>query len=192
MDVQQLDATVPRSRDTGLAPVRAAIERVVATLRRRPGTGVHDDAPATVRWLAGTRLVACHTNGTEIPTDMPSQLGGSGALVTPGWLFRAGLASCAATCIAMKAAAEAVELSTLEVQATSRSDTRGLLGLSDADGGEVFAGPTDVALAVRIGAHGVDSERLSALVDAALRASPIPAAVRTATPVALSIVIDGA
>jgi hypothetical protein len=34
--------------------------------------------------------------------------------VTPGWLFRAGFASCAATCIAMGAAAQGIELASLE------------------------------------------------------------------------------
>jgi uncharacterized OsmC-like protein len=61
---------------------------------------------------------------------MPSEVGGSGDQVTPGWLFRAGLASCAATRIAMAAAAEGIELATLEVRASSRSDTRGLLGMT--------------------------------------------------------------
>jgi len=191
MDMQPLDVTAPRSRDTGLAPVRAALQRVETVLRRRPDMGLHDDAPATVRWSAGTRVVARHANGTEIPTDMSAELGGSGALVTPGWLFRAGLASCAATCIAMKAAALRVELSSLEVQATSRSDVRGFLALQDADGRDVAAGPMDVALAVRIGAHGIDPTDLCALVDAALATSPIPVAVRSATPLALSITIDG-
>ena len=72
--------------------------------------GMHDDAPATARWRGGTRVVTSHANGIEIPTDMPGELGGSGDRVTPGWLFRAGLASCAATRIAMGAAAEGIEL----------------------------------------------------------------------------------
>jgi len=52
---------------------------------------------------------------------------------------------------------------------------------------------TKVAIgSVRIGAAGVAADRLGALVEAALRCSPIPVAVRNATPVALSIVVDGA
>jgi uncharacterized OsmC-like protein len=192
MQMHQLDATTADTCDDGLAPVRTAMQRVETVLRRRPDMGLHDDAPATVRWSAGTRVVARHANGTEIPTDMPAELGGSGERVTPGWLFRAGLAACAATCIAMKAAADGVALTTLEVQATSRSDTRGLLAMADEHGDDVSAGPVDVALGVRIGAAGVAAERLRALVDAALRCSPIPVAVRNATPVALSIVVDGA
>jgi uncharacterized OsmC-like protein len=191
MDTQEADAPTADRRDDGLASVRTALQRVETVLRRRPDIGLHDDAPATVRWSAGTRVVARHANGTEIPTDMPTELGGAGDHVTPGWLFRAGLASCAATCIAMKAAADGVALATLEVQARSRSDTRGLLAMADEHGGEVPAGPVDVSLSVRIGAAGVVADRLRTLVDAALRCSPIPVAVRSATPVALSIVVDG-
>ncbi|MBU2410258.1 MAG: OsmC family peroxiredoxin, partial [Gammaproteobacteria bacterium] len=62
----------------------------------------------------------------------------------------------------------------LEVRAASRSDTRGLLGLPDAEGRPVSAGPQDVQLQVRIAASGVPAERLRALVHDGLRCSPIP------------------
>ena len=72
---------------------------------------MHDDAPATARWQGGTpRRHVSHADGTQVPTDMPAELGGSGDQVTPGWLFRAGLASCAATSIVLAAAAEGIEL----------------------------------------------------------------------------------
>lgn len=168
-------------------PLVEALQRVQAVLQRRPETGLHEDGPATARWTGGTRVVASHANGTEVPTDMPSELGGTGDRVTPGWLFRAGLASCATTSIVMAAAAEEVALTLLEVKATSRSDTRGLLGMRDADGRAVAAGPGDVQLAVRIQAHGVPPERLEALVRTAVGRSPIPSALQAATPLALHI-----
>ena len=167
-----------------------AMQRAAKALQRRPATGIHDDAPATARWQAGTRIVASHANGTQVLTDMPGELGGSGDQVTPGWLFRAGLASCLATRIAMGAAAEGIELGRLEVLASSRSDTRGLLGMVDAVGAPVFAGPCDVRLHVRIAAPGVPSQRLRALVEDSHRHSPIPAAVEHAVPVDLRIDID--
>ena len=168
-------------------PLAQALHRVQSVLERRPETGLHDDAPAAVRWSGGTRMVARHANGTELPTDMPAELGGTGDQVTPGWLFRAGLASCAATSIAMAAAARGIQLSVLEVKASSRSDTRGLLGMSGADGQPVYAGPGDVALTVRIAAEGVSPERLRQLVEDGVRCSPIPSAVRTTTPLGLHI-----
>lgn len=165
----------------------AAIERVHTLLKRRPDSGVHDDAPATARWQSGTRVVASHANGTQIASDMPTEFGGTGDHVTPGWLFRAGLASCAATSIVMAAATEGIELSTLEVRASSRSDSRGLLGMAGADGQPVFAGPGDLQLQVTVAAPGVPAERLRALVEAGVGRSPIPNAVQQATPFALLI-----
>jgi organic hydroperoxide reductase OsmC/OhrA len=125
-------------------------------------------------------------------TDMPTELGGSGDQVTPGWLFRAGLASCCATCIAMGAAAAGIELAMLEVSASSRSDTRGLLGMADDSGEPVGAGPRDVQLVVRISAFGVSAERLRILVEDCNRCSPIAAAVRDAVPLALQIEVGTA
>jgi uncharacterized OsmC-like protein len=168
-------------------PLAEALQRVQAVLQRRPETGLHEDGPATARWTGGTRVVASHANGTQMPTDMPTELGGTGDQVTPGWLFRAGLAACASTSIVMAAAAESIALTALEVKATSRSDTRGLLGMAGADGQPVHAGPGDVQLAVRIAADGVPPERLRALVQAAVGRSPIPSALQAATPLALRI-----
>ena len=172
--------------------IAAALQRVEAVLLRRPSAGIHPEAPATARWEGGTRIVASHANGAEMATEMPAELGGAGndVDVTPGWLFRAGFASCAATCIAMGAAAQGIELESLEVTATSRSDLRGLLGMADADGKPVHAGPRDVELVVRIRAPGVAPDRLRAMVEKRYSCSPISSAVASAMPVKLSIVID--
>src|ERR1700735_1329211 len=105
--------------------IAAALQRVESVLRRRPETGLHDDAPATARWQGGTRTASSHSNGTQVQTDMPTELGGSGDQVTPGWLFRAGVASCLATCIAMRAAHAGIALSALEVRGSSGWDIRG-------------------------------------------------------------------
>ena len=170
--------------------IASAMQRVEQVLRRRPEAGIHDDPPATARWESGMRVVASHPNGTQMPTDMPVQLGGSGDQVTPGWLLRAGLASCAATLIAMAAAAEGIELTVLEVLAKIRSDTRGLLGMANAEGTPINAGPSDVQLHVRISARAVAPERLRALVEDAQRCSPVPNALQNAVPVALRIEVD--
>ena len=168
----------------------AALERVEVVLRRRPEAGLHDDAPATSTWSGGTRIVASHPSGAQVLTDMPAELGGTGDKVTPGWLFRAGLASCAATSIVMQAASQGIELTALELRASSRSDTRGLLGMHEADGSTVSAAPGDLQLHVRIAADGVPAERLRALVEAGVRCSPIPSAVQQAMPIAMHIDAD--
>jgi len=168
----------------------AALQRAESVFRRRPAAGLHEDAPASARWDGGTRVFARHANGMQVQTDMPRELGGSGDQVTPGWLMRAGLASCTATSIIMAAAAAGIELTMLELTASSRSDTRGLLGMSEADGEPVHAGPRDVELRVRIAARGVSPERLRALVEESQRRAPVPCAIQERVPVALSIETD--
>ncbi|HXC09484.1 MAG TPA: OsmC family protein [Steroidobacteraceae bacterium] len=172
--------------------IAAAVQRVESVLQRRPATGIHDDAPAIAHWQTDLRVVASHANGTQVLTDMPTELGGSGDKVTPGWLFRAGLASCLATCIAMDAAAGGIELTALDVLATSSSDLRGLFGMVDSTGAPVAAGPREIQIRVRIGAAGVSAERLRLLVEDSNRCSPVSAAARDAVPVALRIEVDGA
>ena len=172
--------------------IAAAMQRVEAILQRRPEAGLHDDAPATAQWQSGTRVVAQHANGTQLVSDMPTELGGSGDRVTPGWMFRAGLAACSATSIAMAAAAQGIELAALEVRASSRSDTRGFLGVPDADGAPVPAGPRDLALHVEIAAPGVAAERLRTLVEEALQRSPIPNVLPNPVPLALRIDVNEA
>ncbi len=172
--------------------IAAALQRVEAVLQRRPETGLHDDAPATAHWEGNSRVIASHANGTQLVTDMPIELGGTGDQVTPGWLFRAGVASCSATSVALAAAADGIALSVLAVRVTSRSDTRGLLGMADASGTLVGAGPFDMQLQVRIAAPGVAAAQLRALVERGCRCSPIPNAVSHATPLELLIEVEAA
>ena len=167
--------------------IAAALQRVQSVFQRRPEAGLHDDAPALSRWTGGMRVVTQHTDGHEVSTDMPLELGGSGDQVTPGWLMRAGLASCTATRIAMAAATEGIVLDLLEVEAGSRSDARGLLGMSETDGRRVPAGPLDMRLRVRLSARGVAADRLRALVEASCRHSPVGDAIETALPIELQI-----
>jgi uncharacterized OsmC-like protein len=108
---------------------------------------------------------------------MPTELGGSGDQVSPGWLYRAGLASCATTSIALLAAADAVVLTSLAVEVRSRSDARGLVGLRDERDRVVSPAPVELGLVVRIRAESATPERLEALVRRALERSPIPCAV---------------
>jgi uncharacterized OsmC-like protein len=167
--------------------IATAMQRVGSVLRRRPEVGLHEDAPATARWERGTRVVASHANGTQLVTDMPSELGGGGDQVTPGWLFRAGLASCLVTRIAMGAAAAGIEIANLEVLATSRSDTRGLFGMPEVSGEPVGAGPRDLQLLVRISAPEATPDRLRNLIEDCNRCAPVCAAAREELPVALRI-----
>jgi len=170
----------------------AALQRTERVLRRRPSAGLHDDVAGVARWDGGARVVASHANGQQIATDMPRELGGEGLEVTPGWLVRAGLATCSATSIAMAAAAEDIELDELEVRASSRSDVRGLFGMTDANGAPVYPGLTDVQIHVRITARGVAPERLRALAEKGGRNTPMLSSLQQAVPVAIKIEVGDA
>ena len=172
--------------------IAAALKRVASIFSRRPEAAFQGDAPAIVQWQGGLRFKATHQNGTSVLTDMPTELGGTGDQVSPGWLVRAGLAACTASCIALAAATKGIELDTLEVKATSQSDARGMLGIATADGETVYPGPHDVQLHVRISARGVAPQRLRTLVEESNRRAPITAAFKTALEVSLHIEIEGA
>ena len=174
-----------------LQTIATAMQRVQAAFKRRPEAGLHDDPPALSRWLGGTRVVTSHADGMQWLTDMPPELAGSGDQVTPGWLFRAGLAACATTSIVLTAAADGVELTALDVQAGSRSDVRGLLGMNDETGQPVHAGPLEVHLKVRIVAPTATPAQLRALVERAIGCSPIPSMVGHPTPLTLQFDMAG-
>jgi uncharacterized OsmC-like protein len=167
--------------------ISKAIQRVRAVLARRPGAGIHADEPAMARWEEGMRVVTRHANGTQITTDMPAELGGEGNQASPGWLLRAGLASCLATRIVMEAAATGICLTRLEVIAKSTSDARGLLGMTDDRGERVTPAPGEVQLEVRLSATNFARERVRAMIDSSFRCSPVSAALERAVPVGLHI-----
>jgi uncharacterized OsmC-like protein len=170
--------------------IAMALQRVRDVLARRPNAGLHTDEPAIARWEHGVRVVTRHANGTQIATDMPLELGGAGDQVTPGWLLRAGLASCLATRIAMEACSAGISLSRLEVLARSTSDARGLLGMTDDDGEQVTAAPRDVQLEVNVGSPDCSREQLEAMIKECCRCSPVSAAIETMIPIGLRIDIE--
>lgn len=173
-----------------LKELTAAIQRVQAAFARRPEVAVGDDTAATARWEGGTRMRTRHPGGGEYQTDMPAVFGGSDDAVTPGWLFRAGLASCAATSVVLRAAARGIELSRLEVVAHSRSDSRGLLGMMDGGGSPVPAAALQIGLSVRIAAPSVPAEILRRIVQEGVACSPVPASVRESMPLSLEVEIE--
>ncbi len=172
--------------------IAAALQRAAAIFQRRPEAALSEDAPATAQWAGGMRVVSSHAGGAHLVTDMPKELGGSGDQPSPGWLMRAALASCAATRIAMAAAAHGIELTKLEVLASSQSDARGLFGMLEADGSRVPSSPVDVRLHVQIAALGLDTAQLHALVQGAHVLSPVSSALQNAIPVALHIEVVSA
>lgn len=167
--------------------VATALARVASVLERRAGAGMHEDVPAIAHWNGGLSVTTTHPNGAQIQTNMPVEWGGDSNAVSPGWLMRAGLSACAATCIALLAARQAVELTDLDVQASSRSDARGIFGMTEAGNERVSPGPRDMQLRVRIAARNASSSQLRALVEKACTCSPVSVALIETTPIQLYI-----
>jgi uncharacterized OsmC-like protein len=167
--------------------IAKAMQRVRAVLTRRPEAGIHVDEPAVARWDQGMRIIIGEANGTQVTTDMPVEIGGGGTGVTPGWLLRAGLASCLATRIVMEAAAAGISITRLEVSAGGSSDVRGLLGMADEDGVPITPAPRDLRLQVRMSAPNVAPEPIKTLVEQSVRCSPVSAALARGVAVELTV-----
>ena len=172
------------------ATIANALQRVRTVLLRRPEAAMHADEPAIARWEQGVQVISEHANGTRIATDLPRELGGEGDRVTPGWLLRAALASCLATRIAMEAAARGIVISRLEVTAATRSDARGILGMTDSAGERVPPGPREVQLQVRIAAANAAAATLKTMIEDSHRCSPVSAVVEGTVSISLRIEID--
>jgi uncharacterized OsmC-like protein len=113
---------------------------------------------------------------------MPEPMGGSGNGSNPGWLLRAGMASCAATAIAMRAATLGIALSTLEVNVQSESDARGLVGIPG-----VPTALGNMSMSIKIGADGVDEATLRELAAWGEANSPVSCTLRDRPNVAVEV-----
>ena len=122
--------------------------------------------------------------GRAIRTDMPAAVGGSDSVPSPGWLFRAALAACDATLIAMRAEMVGVPLSTVEVAVDSDSNDLGILGLDPS----TPAGPLRMRARVRISSHTADKDTLADIVDWAVAHCPVHDAVQRAVPISVEVI----
>lgn len=154
--------------------IREALEKVTRAIADQPGKARSKGAPATSRLLDGFRCEIHGPNGEVMLTDMPTTMGGGGSAPNPGWLFRASLASCTTTAIAMRAAMLGLRLTTLEVTVGSTADLRGNLGLDD----RISAGLSSLATLVRIGAENASEDQLRQLVQWGEKHSPMTCTVR--------------
>lgn len=158
--------------------IRKSIEGAINYLKQHPEEARYTDTAVIAIWERGLRFMAEGPGGAFVVSDMPKAVGGEGSAPSPGWLMRAALATCDATLIAMRAAQEGVELTTLKVTVDSESDDRGLLGLDD----KVHAGPLNMRTRIQIGGEGASEEKLREIVKWAEIHSPVADAICRAVP----------
>lgn len=167
----------------GTQEIHSAIEAAVGYLTEHPDEARYTDSQAVATIEGGLRCRVTGPDGASVVTDMPPSVGGGGSAPSAGWLFRASMASCIATVIAMRAANQGVELSGLEVTVDSESDDHGILGMDE----DVPAGPLSVRVGVRISSPEVEPERLRAIAEWGADHCPVCDATRRAVPMTREI-----
>ena len=165
-----------------LTDIRHSLLRARDTFEQRPSSALHDDSVAVAMWKGGLATDLMHPTLAGLRTDMPSVLGGEEGGPSPGWFFRAGLASCMATSIAMEASLRGIVLTRLEVHAHSETDARGMLGAAG-----VPAGALRFWLDIVLEAQDAPDAALRELVSAADAHSPMSSAIRRPVDVAIGL-----
>lgn len=162
--------------------IAEAIKLAKEFLVAHPDEARYRDSIASAVLVEGLRIRATGSDGYSLETDMVAGVGGTGSAPSPGWLFRAAYASCAATLMVMRAAEQGVELPGLQVDVDSESDDRGILGISE----DVSAGPVSMRVAVRVG-PAADEAAVRRIVEWGLKHCPVDDAVRRPVPVELDL-----
>lgn len=163
--------------------VAEAIARAVEHLTEHPDEASYTDSPATATLQEGLRVIVRDPSDRTVETDMPAGVGGADSAPSAGWLFRAALAACDTTLIAMRAAMLGVELTHVEVTIDSDSNDHGILGIDES----VPAGPTSVRTKIRVSAPHSDEATVRDLVEWAIAHCPVCDATKRAVPVSVDV-----
>jgi uncharacterized OsmC-like protein len=165
-----------------MTDIRESIEEAVRHLSEHPDEARYTDAPATAVLRDGLRVEVRGPGTERLVTDMSPGIGGRGEEPSPGWLFRAATASCVATTVAMQAAREDVDLSSLEVVVDSESDDRGILGIDES----VPPGPLGMRIRISARTEGREDHVRDVIERGAARC-PVCDATKRAVDVSLEI-----
>jgi len=166
-----------------VAGIAESIENAVRYLAEHPGEARYTDQYARASLGESLRVEVEGPGGERLVTDMPTGVGGLAQEPSPGWLFRAAIASCVATTVGMEAAREGVALASLEVEVDSESDDRGILGMDES----VPPGPLSTSIRIRAQAQGVEEGRLLDLIERGAGRCPVCDATKRAVEVSLAI-----
>ncbi len=166
-----------------MGDIKGSIENAVRYLAEHPDEARYTDTAARAILGDALRVEVAGPSGERLVTDMPGGVGGRGEEVSPGWLFRAAIASCVASVIGMEAAAQGIGLDSLEVEVDSESDDRGVLSMDP----EVPAGPLSARVRVRASADGVEEGRLREIIERGAGRCPVFDATRRAVEISLQL-----
>jgi uncharacterized OsmC-like protein len=160
-----------------------AIRNATEYLSDHPDEARYTDSPAVATLDDALKVTVTDPDGRSVTTDMPKGVGGADSAPSPGWLFRAALAACDTTLIAMRAAMLGVELDRLEVTVDSVSNDYGILGIDDS----TPAGPLSVRTSVKVTAKDADAAAIRELVEWAVAHCPVADGTKRAVPMTLEI-----
>jgi len=163
----------------GNESIKRALEGAVGYLTANPHEARYRDGHARATLRDGLVVDVTGAAGEVLVTDMTTSVGGTASAPSPGWLFRAAIASCVTTLIAMRAASQEVAIESLEVTVDSESDDRGILGID----ASVPAGPLSVRVSVAVHASGVDGDLLREIARWGVEHCPVVDAVGRQVPV---------
>lgn len=166
-----------------MTEIKESIEKAVSYLSEHPDEARYTDSLARATLREALRVDVEGPSGERITIDMPKGVGGRAEEPSPGWLFRAAIASCVASTIGMEAAREDVSLTSLEVEVDSESDDRGILGMDD----EVPAGPLSTRIRIAAAADGVDEARLREILERGAGRCPVCDATKRAVRVVTEV-----
>lgn len=163
--------------------IGAAIAGAIEYLTEHPEEAKYTDSEAVASLESGLRIKVRDPSGRTVETDMPKGVGGEETAPSAGWLFRAALAACDTTLIAMRAAMLGVELTDVQVTIDSESNDHGILGMDES----VPAGPLSVRTRVRVAAKNTEEKTLRDLVEWAIAHCPVCDAAKRAMPMMIDI-----
>jgi uncharacterized OsmC-like protein len=170
-------------REESMSSIADAIRNATEYLTTNPGEARYTDSAAVATLEGGLKVRVAAPDGREIETDMPQGVGGEDSAPSPGWLFRAALAACDTTFIAMRAAMLGVELTDVEVTIDSESNDHGILGIDES----VPAGPLSVRTRIKVAAKNADTQGVRELVEWAVAHCPVCDATKRAVPMSVEI-----
>jgi uncharacterized OsmC-like protein len=170
-------------KEAAVSSIGDAIRNATSYLTENPQEARYTDSAAVATLDDGLKVTVVAPDGRKVTTDMPEGVGGSDSAPAPGWLFRAALAACDTTLIAMRAAMLGVKLTDIEVTIDSESNDFGILGIDES----VPAGPLSVRTHARVKAEGADPMAMRELVEWAIAHCPVCDATKRAVPMTLEV-----